>query len=130
MQLIENKQTRLQLWSRQARATRWGVSCVFPTADRSDEDILAAEANYTISYDAMIRVHYALGFGAVNELPDYGVLTRDKTQLKYSDVSRPYKRGHYISETTCNVDKRKSILNLLGLKNPVLPLAIVFERLV
>ena len=40
MQLIENKQTRLQLWSRQARATRWGVSCVFPPADRSEEDIL------------------------------------------------------------------------------------------
>lgn len=130
MQLIENKQTRLQLWSRQARATRWGVSCVFPPADRSEEDILVAEANYTISYDAMIRVHYALGFGAVDELPDYGVLTREKTLLKYSDTRRPYSRGHYASEATGNVDKCKSILHLLGLKTPVLPLAIVFERLV
>lgn len=130
MQLIENKQTRLEMWSRKARSTRWGVSCIFPRTDRTEDDIAVAEANYTLSYDAMIRVTYTLGFGAVDEIPDYGALTKDKTHLKYSDTRRPYSKGRYSNEAISNVDKRKSILSILGLKSPVLPTAIVFERLV
>lgn len=52
MQLIRNPQTRKQLWSRQARATRWGISCVFPKAH--DEPVAVAEANYTVDYDTMV----------------------------------------------------------------------------
>lgn len=53
MQLIRNPQTRKQLWSRQARATRWGISCVFPKAH--DEPVAVAEANYTVDYAKMLE---------------------------------------------------------------------------
>ena len=65
MQLIENKQTRLQLWSRQARATRWGVSCVFPPADRSEEAIMYKG----VSFDSVELTKYELGAIVDAEFP-------------------------------------------------------------
>ncbi len=127
MQLIRNPQTRKQLWSRQARATRWGISCVFPKAH--DEPVAVVEANYTVDYDTMVDVYDALAFGQVNSIPDYGELTKDRTILKYADEHRPFIRKCYSTASECNVDRRKAILKILGLKSPVLPTAIVFERL-
>lgn len=128
MQLIRNRSTRQQLWSRQARATRWGISCIFPKATH-DEPIAVAEANFTVGYDTMVDVTDALGFGQVGSIPDYAELTKDRTTLRYADEGRPYIRKRYSTAAECNTDRRTAILKILGLKSPLSPTVIVIERL-
>ena len=129
MQLVKNARTREQLWSRQARLTRWGVTCVFPKP--KDGDIIAmAEATYSVNYDAMVTLYDLLGFGQVSSIPDYVEMITGSTTLKYADEHRPFVQGRYSTTTTTATDKRRAMVRMLKLRNTPLPTAIVIERLV
>ncbi len=129
MQLERNARIRDQLWSRKARQTRWGVSCVFPKP-KDAVGIAIAEATYTVNYDAMVKLHDLLGIGQTNSIPDYVKMVKGSITLKYADEHRRFISGRYRTSTTTATDKRRATLRMLKLHNTPLPTEIVIERLV